>query len=168
MGLSAQILYRLAQWDDTPPSLTPASTLHLQRPHGAAERPPEALPPAFFLVATAFAFASGVLPGRVPARPDLPPPNATVAPDLTNYVVVFGDWTHGVTHSCMAPMMVVIGMVGTTAGLLEERGQRTHQALKNRRAARKLNGLSRGRSSVGRAPPLHGGGQGFESPRLHS
>src|SRR5829696_1387346 len=25
-----------------------------------------------------------------------------------------------------------------------------------------------GRSSVGRAPPLHGGGQGFESPRLHS
>ena len=27
---------------------------------------------------------------------------------------------------------------------------------------------SRGRSSVGRAPPLHGGGQGFESPRLHS
>jgi hypothetical protein len=24
-----------------------------------------------------------------------------------------------------------------------------------------------GRSSVGRAPPLHGGGQGFESPRLH-
>ncbi len=27
---------------------------------------------------------------------------------------------------------------------------------------------ARGRSSVGRAPPLHGGGQGFESPRLHS
>lgn len=26
----------------------------------------------------------------------------------------------------------------------------------------------RGRSSVGRAPPLHGGGQEFESPRLHS
>src|SRR5581483_1524710 len=25
----------------------------------------------------------------------------------------------------------------------------------------------RGRSLVGRAPPLHGGGQGFESPRLH-
>src|SRR5581483_8090899 len=24
-----------------------------------------------------------------------------------------------------------------------------------------------GRSLVGRAPPLHGGGQGFESPRLH-
>ena len=24
-----------------------------------------------------------------------------------------------------------------------------------------------GRSSVGRAPPLHGGGWGFESPRLH-
>ena len=27
---------------------------------------------------------------------------------------------------------------------------------------------TRGRSSVGRAPPLHGGGRGFESPRLHS
>ena len=25
----------------------------------------------------------------------------------------------------------------------------------------------RGRSSVGRAPALHAGGQGFESPRLH-
>ena len=24
-----------------------------------------------------------------------------------------------------------------------------------------------GCSSVGRAPPLHGGGQGFESPHLH-
>ena len=27
---------------------------------------------------------------------------------------------------------------------------------------------SRARSSVGRAPPSHGGGQGFESPRVHS
>ena len=27
--------------------------------------------------------------------------------------------------------------------------------------------VSRGRSLVGRAPPLHGGGPGFESPRLH-
>jgi hypothetical protein len=26
----------------------------------------------------------------------------------------------------------------------------------------------RGRSLVGRAPPLHGGGRGFDSPRLHS
>src|SRR5918994_2086308 len=42
-------------------------------------------------------------------------------------------------------------------------------ALKNRARARKLNcRFRRGRSSVGRAPPLHGGGQGFESPRLHS
>ena len=30
-----------------------------------------------------------------------------------------------------------------------------------------LNCPQRGRSSAGRAPPLHGGGQGFESPRLH-
>src|SRR5829696_2555466 len=42
------------------------------------------------------------------------------------------------------------------------------RALKNTGAARKLILRSkRGRSSVGRAPPLHGGGQGFESPRLH-
>jgi hypothetical protein len=27
---------------------------------------------------------------------------------------------------------------------------------------------SRARSSVGRAPPSHGGGQGFKSPRVHS
>src|SRR5215204_295533 len=43
------------------------------------------------------------------------------------------------------------------------------RALKNTGAARKLILRSkRGRSSVGRAPPLHGGGQGFDSPRLHS
>src|SRR5215210_6382725 len=35
-------------------------------------------------------------------------------------------------------------------------------------AVNSLNIPDRGRSSVGRAPPLHGGGQGFESPRLHS
>ena len=27
--------------------------------------------------------------------------------------------------------------------------------------------IARGRSLVGRTPPLQGGGQGFESPRLH-
>ena len=41
--------------------------------------------------------------------------------------------------------------------------------MKNAPPARKLILRSeRGRSSVGRAPPLHGGGRGFESHRLHS
>ncbi len=40
-------------------------------------------------------------------------------------------------------------------------------ALKDEDGGRTLNLWFRGRSSVGRAPPLHGGGQGFESPRLH-
>jgi hypothetical protein len=34
-------------------------------------------------------------------------------------------------------------------------------------AAARIAEASRARSSVGRAPPSHGGGQGFESPRVH-
>src|SRR3712207_5844769 len=37
-----------------------------------------------------------------------------------------------------------------------------------RASTARISEISRARSSVGRAPPSHGGGQGFKSPRVHS
>ena len=50
-----------------------------------------------------------------------------------------------------------------TCALLESRENRFDNASGETRLA----SLWRGRSSVGRAPEWHSGGQGFESPRLH-
>ena len=56
---------------------------------------------------------------------------------------------------------------GQSAVLIRPRSLVRVQARPPDEAAAAAAGQTRGRSLAGRAPPLHGGGPGFESPRLH-
>ena len=112
--------------------------------------------------------------------------------DPTDYVVIAADWTrrvtrdHGASGAHLVPVVLVVGRDGEVVGrrsganptatleLLEqtlellEQPDARERALHNGGAGRTL-GLNLGAvAQIGRAPPLHGGGRGFESPRLHT
>ena len=97
-----------------------------------------------------------------------------------DYGVILADWTGRVTRDYGASDAYRVPVAGFIVGDGRMLGRKPppddagvaargpkESALHNRNAGRTLK-PPRGRSSVGRAPPLHGGGRGFESPRLHS
>src|SRR5918997_3430452 len=59
--------------------------------------------------------------------------------------------------------------LGETGGLASTRQSRRYQAfrLAIRASTVRIAEVFWARSSAGRAPPSHGGGQGFKSPRVH-
>jgi hypothetical protein len=67
-------------------------------------------------------------------------------------------------HCTSAHIIVGCGMVTTDEGVATTFAP----CLAIRNLAARIAEVPGARSSVGRAPPSHGGGQGFESPRVHS
>src|ERR671920_1091864 len=72
-------------------------------------------------------------------QPQDPPPSSLEYPTLTRSALAMAEGA----ATLLAPCLAILA------------------------PAARIAWASRARSSVGRAPPSHGGGQGFESPRVH-